>query len=412
MAIADAARRAHVAVAVTFLAHALLFASWTAHIPQLKESLGLDDAALGTALLGAPIGSLVAMAAVGKLLPVIGSHRLIPITAVGYAISGVAVGFSGSAAALFATLALWGVFHGALDVVMNTQAVTVERALGSPIMARLHGMWSVGGFVGALLGAGAVSVGIGLPLQQGALGLVAVAALAGLTGRLLPDQAKRTEAEGLDAEGIAAEHVKEEPAQRKWTFSSTVLVLGVVAFAAMFCEGAAADWSANYLRNDLGTGAGVAGLGYVAFALAMLTTRLSGPFLQSRFRTATLLPVLALLAVVGMVAALATGQTIIALCGLAALGFGLALVVPTAFSAAGATNHEAGNAGSVIAAVSALGWIGFLAGPPLIGHLADAVGLPKALAVLPLLTLVIAILIRRTRPFAPTPTTPVATSSG
>lgn len=380
----DSARRAHPAVAATFLVHALLFASWAAHIPQLKASLGLDDAALGTALLGAPVGSLVAMAACGRLLARFGSRPLIPLTTVGYAISGVAVGFSGSAAALFALLALWGVFHGALDVVMNTQAVTVERALGSPIMARLHGMWSIGGFFGALLGAGMVGLGLGLPVQQAALGLLAVAVTAATAARLLPDRHERTET---------------RPARGRWQVSRTVLVLGLVAFASMFCEGAVADWSANYLRNDLHTGAGVAGLGYAAFALAMLAVRLAGPILQTRFRSAALLPPLAMVATAGMATALVSGSPIVALAGFAAFGLGVALVVPTAFSAAGAVRPDGGNAGSVIATVSALGWIGFLAGPPLIGHLADVTGLPKALAALPILTAVIALAIRRSGAF-------------
>ena len=113
-----------------FIAHALLFASWTAHIPQIRASLDLSDASLGTALLGAPIGSIAAMTIAGWLLPRIGSHRMVQITVVGYAVFGVTVGLADSITQLFVALAMWGVFQGSLDVAMNTQGATVEKALG------------------------------------------------------------------------------------------------------------------------------------------------------------------------------------------------------------------------------------------------------------------------------------------
>lgn len=378
------ARRARVAVTATFVAHALLFASWTAHIPQIKAQLGLTDAMLGTALLGAPVGSVVAMVLSGWLLPRLGSNRMIQITVVGYALCGIGVGLAGSVDGLFLALALWGLFQGSLDVAMNTQGVTVERALGRPIMSRLHGMWSIGGFTGALLGAGAVSVGIGLSRQLWILGAVAVLAVGGLSFSLAPD--RRSPSDKADS-----------PSRSTRLLSPTVLVLGGVAFACMLCEGAAADWSANYLHNELGASPGFSGLGYAAFALAMVTMRLSGTLLLTRFTPRALLPALALVSTVGLGTALLTAAPAAALIGFAALGLGLALVVPSAFSAAGAATE--GNAGSSIATVAALGWIGYLLGPPLIGHLADAVTLPAALGVLPLLTVVIAVAIRTTRAF-------------
>jgi MFS family permease len=176
--------------------------------------------------------------------------------------------------------------------------------------------------------------------------------------------------------------------------SPAVLVLGGIAFVAMLCEGAAADWSANYLRNELGARAGVAGLGYAAFALAMVAMRLSGPVLQGKFSARTLLPVLAVTAAVGVSAALASGNPAAGLLGFGILGIGLALVVPTAFSSAGRLAGSNTNAGTAIATVAALGWIGYVTGPPLIGHLAELVTLSRALWVLPVLALAIAVVVR------------------
>ncbi|KZM72968.1 MFS transporter [Nocardia terpenica] len=366
-----------VSVAVTFLVHALLFASWTAHIPQIKAELRLSDGALGTALLGAPIGSVLAMVASGALLPRLGSRRMIRVSVVGYAIGGVAVGLADSPVLLFGALAVWGLFQGALDVAMNTQAVTVERAAGTAIMARLHGLWSIGGFLGALIGAGAVAAGLGLTAQLFVLGVVAVAVIGWLSRAMLAD--------GARPRGTRP--------PRRSRLSPLVAILGGIAFASMLCEGAAADWSANYLRDDLGAGPALGGLGYAAYALAMVAVRLGGTILERRFRIDRLLPALSTVFALGMTTALLVAQPIPALLGFAAMGIGLALIVPSAFSAAGRADPGP-NSGSAIATVSALGWLGYVSGPPLIGHLADRVGLGTALWTLPLLALAITAIAR------------------
>jgi MFS family permease len=376
---------AQVSVAVTFIAEALLFASWTAHIPHIKSELGLSDGALGTALLGAPIGSVTAMVLSSRLLPRWGSRRMIRITIVGYGAGGVCVGLADSTIQLFAALAFWGLFQGALDVAMNTQAVTVEKAVGTPIMSRLHGMWSIGGFLGALAGTAAVAFEVDLAAQTAALGIVAIVVIEVLSRSLIPD---------------GRESRKPLPTKRTRRPSAIVLTLGGVAFASMLCEGAVADWSANYLRNELGAGAAFAGLGYAAYALAMVAMRLSGTVWQRRFANTTVLPVLAMVFALGTSVAFALGQPIVALAGFAAMGIGLALIVPSAFSAAGAANDSPANAGSAIATVAALGWLGYVSGPPLIGHLADLVGLGAALWLLPLLAVVIAVITRRSSAFA------------
>ncbi|MFG1792117.1 MFS transporter [Nocardia sp. NPDC049149] len=380
--------RIQVSIAATFLAEALLFASWTAHIPHIKAELALSDGVLGTALLGAPIGSVTAMLLSTRLLPRLGSRCMIQLTIVGYALGGIAVGSAGSPVQLFGALAFWGLFQGSLDVAMNTQAVTVERAVGKPIMARLHGIWSIGGFLGALVGAAAVLVGIDLSVQFAVLGITAVVVIEVLSRALIPDSA-----------GPRVRKDKSGTKSRRLRPAPIVITLGGIAFASMLGEGAAADWSATYLRDELGAGAALAGLGYAGYALAMVTVRLSGTMLQSRFRNASLLPALALVFAAGMSVALLAREPIV---GFAAMGIGLALIVPSAFSAAGAASQDNSptNAGSAIATVAALGWLGYVSGPPLIGHLADVVGLDTALWVLPLLALAIAATARYSGAFA------------
>jgi len=368
-------RRPMAATAAVFLANGLLFASWAAHIPQVKAHLGMTDATLGVALLGAPAGSVSAMLASARLLPRLGSKRMVQATLVGYCIAGPLVGLTGSLAALFAALYAWGAFQGALDVSMNTQAVVVERARGRPLMSGLHAWWSIGAFAGAGLGVLGVALGLSLTSQLVLLGLPALVIPGWLTTRMLPDTGRNVDP-----------HPVHRPVRR---LSRTVIVLGAIAFASMLCEGAAADWAAVYLRGSLYAGAAIAGLGYAVFSLAMVATRLTGNRLLARFGVRLLLPVLAAVATLGFAAGLLGGRVATAIVGFGCLGVGLALVIPSVFSAAGRLPGLA--PGAAIATVSAFGWAGFVCGPPVIGEIASATSLPVALSLIPVLTAVIVV---------------------
>jgi fucose permease len=330
--------RQRAATLTIFFSHGLLFASWAAHIPAVKAHLALSDAALGSVLLSAPVGSVCAMVMIGRLLPKLGSRRLVGISLVGYCAAGPLVGLAATWVELAGAMFAWGAFQGALDVSMNTQAVAVEKVQGRPLMPTFHGAWSIGALSGAALGAAAVAAHIALAPQ--------------------------------------------------------LLILGAIALATMLCEGAAADWSAVYLRGSAHLPAALAALGYTAFALTMASVRLTGIHLLRRYRSERLLPALAFIAGVGMTAALAGGSGTLGLIGFACLGAGTALVVPTVFSAAGRLPGLQPGVG--IATASALGWVGFVCGPPLIGQLASITGLRTALAVIPALALLVAAVIART----------------
>ena len=376
-----------VAVTVVFVVHGLLFASWTAHIPQIKAHLGLTDGTLGLALLGAPLGAVTAMIASAYLLPRLGSRRIVQITLVGYCAAGPLVGLTGSLPALLGALFLWGAFQGCLDVAMNTQAIAVERAGRRALMSGLHGSWSIGSFAGAGIGALAVGAGIDLAPQLLALGTVALFGAGLLTTRMLPDVAEQRGAT-QDSPGAG------QPSSTASRWSGGMVLLGVIAFACMLCEGATADWASVYLSGPLHATGVVPGLGYAAFSLAMVTVRLSGNRLLMRYRADRLLPALAVVATVGFAAGLLIGRPGPALVGFACLGIGLASVVPAVFSAAGRISGL--HPGTAVATVSACGWAGFVCGPPLIGHLASLSSLPTALGLLPVLTAFVVIGLSRT----------------
>src|SRR5580693_5957740 len=182
-----AGRTQRAATFAAFISHGLLFASWTAHIPQVKDHLGLSDGTLGLALLGAPLGSVGAMLVVARLLPRLGSRRMVQICLLGYCLAGPLVGLAGSFGALFAALFAWGAFQGSLDVSMNTQAVTVELAHGRPLMSGFHASWSIGAFAGAGIGALGVAAGVSLTSQLVLLALPVLAVTGPLSLRMLAD---------------------------------------------------------------------------------------------------------------------------------------------------------------------------------------------------------------------------------
>ncbi|MDT4906043.1 MAG: hypothetical protein QOF92_2844 [Pseudonocardiales bacterium] len=363
-------RRAQLGVVAVFFVHGLLFASWTAHIPHIKAHLNIDNGTLGFALLGMPVGSVTATALAAYLIPRTGSRVLVQVCLVGYCLSGPIVGLTGSVAGLFVALFVWGAFQGTLDIAMNTQAIAVERARRRPLMNGMHACWSIGAFAGAGIGTLGVVLGVSLSEQLLVIGIPALIGAGLLTTKMLLDSAQADDTH--DA----------EPKQRR--ISAAMLLLAAIAFAAMLCEGAAADWSSLYLRESLGAGPGVAGLGYTAFAFAMVVVRLFGNRLLARYPAQRLLPALAGMSTVGFGVALLVGTVPVALVGFFLLGLGLGAVVPSAFSAAGRLPQI--HPGVGVAGVSGLGWAGFVFGPPAIGQLAGLTSLPVALGVVPVLT--------------------------
>jgi MFS family permease len=372
------ARNARVAVTALFFVHGLLFASWVAHIPHVKEQLRLGNGALGFALLGAPLGSVLAMALAARLLPRFGSRRVVQIALVGYCVAGPLVGLGRSLAGLFLALLAWGAFQGTLDVSMNTQGLSVERATGSPLMPGFHGSWSLGSFAGAALGTLGVAIGLSLSEQVLVLAAPSLLIVGLLTTQMLPEESTALTLESQRRASL-----------RLTLRNAMIVVLGAIAFADMLCEGAAAEWSAVYLRDNKHTSFAFAGLGFTIYSLAMVSVRLSGNRLLRWQRPEHLLPVLAGVATIGLLLGLLSNETAVLLAGFGCLGLGLALVVPTVFSAAGRVSGV--HPGTSIAVVSAFGWTGFVCGPPIIGQIASVWSLRIALGLLPVLTAVIAL---------------------
>ncbi|MBX6768975.1 MAG: MFS transporter, partial [Actinomadura rubrobrunea] len=286
-------RRARLAVTVAFVAHGLVGSAWVARIPQVKEHLGLSEGALGVALLGAPAGVVVAVRFAGAVVARWGSRATTMAAGAAAALALVPMGLAGNLAALVAALVLFGASLGLMDVAMNAQGVAVERGLGRPIMSGLHGAYSVGTLVAALVGSGLAHLGVPVPVHLSAAALLLAAlVLAGCRGLLdrsaddpadpaapsAPDDpagpveaAKPAEAssEAGCASGAcgAAPETAREPARKAARRAQTdarraqtdavrsgrrmLALLGLIGLCSFVGEGAMADWSAVHLRETL-----------------------------------------------------------------------------------------------------------------------------------------------------------------
>jgi MFS family permease len=394
---------------VAFLVNGAAIANWVTRVPAVKRALGTSDGPLGLALLGLGVGAGVALLAAGPLVARFGSRPVVRVAGVALCVALLGPGLAGSLPALALTLALFGACAGLMDVAMNAHGSLVERGYGRSVMASFHGLWSVGGLLGAVTGGLAAGAGWSPARHFAVAGVcLGVTVLVG-TSRLLPasfDRAPQaaprparsklgaswtlppagpSSMRGAHASGLAQPGVA-SVRRRYWT--GPLVMLGVVGFSSFFGEGSAHDWSAIYLRDVLGTGPGMAAAGFAAFSLAMAAVRFAGDRLSARFGPVRLVRASGLVAAGGFGLALLVGRPLAGVAGFALLGAGLACVVPVTFSAAG--QLEDGPAGVAISRVAAISYLATFAGPPLIGITADLVGLPLALGIPVLLAGVIA----------------------
>ncbi|HET8641387.1 MAG TPA: MFS transporter [Pseudonocardiaceae bacterium] len=374
---------ARLAVYTVFAANGALFGSWAPRIPEVKADLHMSAAVLGVVLLAPAIGSLVAMPFAGGLAGRIGSARATRLAAVPFFLAMSLVGVAGSAPALFVALLAWGTSIGVLDVVMNAQAVTVERAWGRSLMSGFHATFSLGALAGTGMGGAASVLGVGVGVQLLGLGATLLALVLATSLWMLPD---RLAGDGERPPLLVRPH-------------GPLVAVTVAAFAVLLCEGAAADWSAVYLRDDLGSSAALAGAAFAAFSATMTAGRLIGDRVLNRWPRRVVVRAFAGAAGIGFGAGLTVAElagdgtlaVVAAVSGFAVLGAGISLTFPALLAEAASVAPRPAEG---IGAVATGGYLGFLVGPPMIGGLAELTSLPVALWLLPLLAVAAAVLIR------------------
>jgi MFS family permease len=363
------------AVVARFLIHGLIVSTWVSRIPAIKTGLGLSNGLLGLCLLGTAVGSVFAAPITGWLVTRFGSKRVTAWSTAGFCLALVTPALAINAATLFAALTIFGVMAAANDISMNSQAVAVENALGTPTMSRFHAMFSIGGMIGAGFGAVIAASEMAPRLH---LGMACV---------LLLLVSMSTAPYLLDARDSASKRAK---GLRIARIPAALVALVLIGFCMFLSEGAMADWTGVYLKQVLDAGSGLAAAGYAVFSAGMAIFRLLGDAVTKRLGPALTVRSGALLAAFGLTIALAARSPAWALPGFALTGAGFSVIVPLVFGAGGRMKSLPSGAG--VAMVSGSGYIGFLFGPPVIGFIAQLTSLRAALFLVVALSLLAAAL--------------------
>lgn len=356
-----------------FLVCGLGISSWAPMVPYAKQRLQLNDAQLGMLLLLLGAGAILMMPLTGLLIQKYGSRKIILTASFVMATFLPLLLLMSDPIGLGICLFMFGAAVGGIDVAMNAHAVKVQHLYGKHIMSTFHGLFSVGGLLGAL-GLGAlIKVGFSPIIAAGIISLILVFIAVSQYHHLLP-------------------HQKEEKKQEKVKFSlpkSPVIYLGFMCFIVFLAEGAMLDWSAVFLQFNRGVDPEFSGIGYAAFSIAMAVMRLSGDHLVKSIRAKNVVLYGSLVAAAGIFVAVLLPGSGWALVGFVLVGLGSANIVPVFFTAAGNMSHTP--AYVAIPTITAIGYSGQLAGPALLGFVAYLFSLPVAIGFIGILLLVVSL---------------------
>lgn len=360
---------AAIATFIIFGANGLVFASWAARIPAVTETLHISSGQMGTLLLCTAVGSLIALPTAGHVIGRIGTSNsvrasgfLAALAAVAISVSLLAESVPGTAVALF----FFGIGIGLWDVSQNVEGADVEHRLRRTVMPKFHAAFSGGAFVGALIGAGLSGLGVGLPQHLLVIAGV-VAVLTFITPRyFLPHPAPQVQ---------SADETKPDRGPSAWRDSRTLLI-GVVVLGATLTEGAGNDWIAKAAVDGLGTSESTGALLFALFVLAMTGMRFFGGSVIDRYGRVAVLRSSMAAAAAGLGLFVFAGNVWLAAVGAALWGVGAALAFPMGMSAAA---DDPKHAAARVSVVSTIGYVAFLAGPPLLGYLGDLTGIHLAL---------------------------------
>lgn len=356
--------RARLGILSTFALAGALCAVWTVRLPALKQKLDLTDAQLGLEVLGWGVGALITMLIAGRIIGRHGSRRVLRLALPGTAFCLALVGLAPNYPLLIVTGLAFGLCFGLVDVAMNTQASTVERAYGRQLMGGMHAGWSLGAVTGGLLGAATAWMGFGF---TGALCLFAVFGLP-LTLAVGP----------LYLTDYAVSVGGHTPSARR-RLPLLVYLFGALVFCSYLAEGSIADWSGVYLHDSLGSAQTVAALGYPMFEASMFLGRMYADRLTTWFGARALITAAGTASAGAFALVVFAPTPVLALTGFALVGLGVCAVTPLAMSLAGA----AGGAQTerAIAAASTFGYTGLLLGPVSIGFVSAATSMRIGYAV-------------------------------
>ena len=370
-------KRVRLAVSLFFFGQGICFASWASRIPDLKSSLQLSDAELGSILLALPLGQLLTMPVSGRLTTIFGSKKMLTIATPIYAFCLTNLGLATAGWQLAIFLFLFGISGNLCNIALNTQGVAGEAYYGKPIMTSFHGAWSVGGFSGALVGLLMVYLHLSPYIHFCVIAIFAWMHIF-INHRFL----------------LGWQKPKTTEKTKLFTKPQGVLIqLGIIGFCSMATEGAMFDWSGVYFQEIVQAPHALVILGYTSFMIMMATGRFLGDKVIARFGRKRLLQVSGIVISTGMFLSVIFPSLIPATIGFMLVGIGVSGIVPMVYSIAG-TNTKV-SPGIALAMVSGVSYFGFLMGPPLIGYISALSSLRYSYAVIGCFGLVITLIVAK-----------------
>lgn len=344
-----------IVVGVMFFLAGLCFASYASRIVTIQQTFRLTDAALGAILFSVPVGLMFSLPFSGWIITIIGSRRLLIFALSFYGITLVGLSLAQNVIQLIIGLILFGFSSNAMNISVNTQAVAAEELYKKPIMASFHGLWSFAGFVGAGIGTYMIAKQV-KPLYH----FTIIASVTIITIMLIARYLK-------DDKVASSGPVFVMP-------DKSLIMLGVIAMCSMMCEGAMFDWSAIYFKKVVLAPMAVIGIGFTAFMSTMAFCRLFiADWFAKVFGLRRILQVSGALTVAGLLIAVIFPYFYTAVIGFLFVGAGVSSVVPMVFSVAGKSKTM--QPGVALAAVSTIGFVGILLGPPIIGFISGLINL-------------------------------------
>ncbi|MGI5125822.1 MFS transporter [Pseudonocardia sp. CA-107938] len=390
--------RATWATAGMFFLTGFGYGTWASRVPAVKTDLGLTVAQLAVAFVLLEIGAVLGLQLGGRLVPRSGSRAALRWSMPLFGGTLALLGLAPDLLLLAAAVVPFAVVNSVVDIAINSSGVAAQRALRRPLLSRLHAMHSVGGIAGSAVGVGAAALDVGRTAHlMGAGAAIVVAGL--LTARvLLPPVLESDAGPGLttpDAQRPSRTAAQPAPSGWRHGWTRPLLLLGVAAFCLTFAEAAAGNWSAVYLRDELGSPNAVASAVITVFLAAVAAGRLLGDHLSDRLGEQRLFAVSAVVGGSGLIGALLVDDVAAGFVGFGLLGLGLSTMLPLAIGAAG---HQPGvGTGVAVARVTTLGYLGSFVAPAVIGGAVGFVGLTGALFIPAVLMLATAVLSRAVR---------------
>lgn len=350
-------------ISLFFFFYGFIFATWASRIPSIQQRLNLSEARLGAVLLAMPVGSFITLPFSGYLTSKIGSRKVVMGASLIYGCIFLGIGFSHAIWQLTVCLFLFGSSGNMMNISVNTQALSLEKLYKKTIISSFHGMWSIAGLAAAFLGT--YLMGKAFPVSSHFLMVATIAMISFLicSPYLLKEKLQKQEKRPFFI----------KPDKAFWG-------LGSIAFCSMICQGAMFDWSGVYFRKVVAAAPAFIGVGYTAFMISMTGVRFITDWLTEHIGFKKIIVLCGIFTTTGLLLAVFFPQLIPSTAGMFLVGMGVSPGVPLVFSAAGKSKILPPPV--AIAAVSSIGMIGLLIGPPIIGFIAGWTSLKTSFIIL------------------------------